>query len=368
MFVKNASRDRQKIREKMKLVIGRLLIIETQQSNVMAELNKYLKSRVDGALQKLTDHLSSEQVKDRFSSWNLDEVPNAERSWEATENQIMKALSRRLREIIEQWEEDNQVFAHTRESLLNHFQQRYQFVEEQLRDLQSVVTDDNIDVPQNSPLEEGFSLREKVIIGVTSPLWVPLTLVALVIGTPIVGIIAIKEKLEENRKIKKYEADKCAFMAKISAEYLNTALNEVMLRTYVKEQLAEAKLCLKQIEARIPELIQADRMLCEQLIHDTRSQKEIEEQYEPIMNEASELRGHLALFGFKYVCGNEIKSEELDWIEDGSHRLGCGAFGAVYEGMMTRKGATRPVALKVSHEALNAQNASEVMAEVELLR
>ena len=127
--MKNASRDRQKIRDKMLRVLHRLLVIETQQSEVMAGLKNYLKGRVDDALQKLSDYLSSDQVKGRFTSWTLDEVPNVERSWEATDNQIMKALSRRLREIIEQWEEDNQVFANARESLLEHFQQRYQFVE-----------------------------------------------------------------------------------------------------------------------------------------------------------------------------------------------------------------------------------------------
>ena len=223
-------------------------------------------------------------------------------------------------------------------------------------------------MPQNTPLEDSLSLSVKVIIGVTSPIWFPLGLVALVIGAPIVGVMAIKEKFADNKKIKKYEADKCAFMAKLSAEYLDSARNEMILRTYVKEQLAEAKLCLKQIEARIPELIQGDRMLCEQLMQETRSQKEIEDQYQPIMVEGSELRGHLALFGFKYVCGSEIGKEELEWIEDTSHHLGSGAFGAVYKGTMTMKGAIQPVALKVFNNALDTKNASEVMTEVELLR
>lgn len=352
----------------MLLVIQRLRVIETQQNEVVAELKKHLRSFVDDALQKLSEYLSSEQVRARFTSWNLDEVPNVERSWEATDNQIMKTLSRRLQEIIKEWEEDNQVFARARESLLKHFQKRFRYVEVQLRDLQCAVTDENIDVPQDTPLENGFSFGEKVIIGVTSPIWVPLGLVALVIGSPIVGIIAIKEKIEDNKKIKKYKADKCAFMTKLSAEYLKAARNEMILRTYVKEQLAEAKLCLNQIEARIPELIRGDRMLCEQLARETRSQQEIVEQYQPIMNEGSELSGHLALFGFNYVFGNEIRNEELGWMEDTSHRLGCGMFSAVYEGRMTKEETTQPVALKVFHDALCIKNSSEVMAEVQLLR
>ena len=372
--MKNASRDREKVLLKIPAILARLMVIETRQSKVIEELKKYLKDRVDGAMQNLSDYLSSEEVKVRFTSWTLDGVPNVESSWEVTANAIMKVLSRRLREIIEEWEEDNQVFTSARESLVKHFQQQYQYVEEQLQNLQTAVTSDHVHVPQNVPLDEEFTVGEKVIIGVTSPIWVPLGLglgvVALVIGTPIVGVMAIKEKMEDRRKIKKYEADKCAYMAKLSAEYLDEAMNEVLLETFVREQLEDAKLCLKQIEARIPELIQADKMLCEQLIDETRSQKEIEETYQPIMNEGSKLRGHLAVFGFAEVWANEISSEELEWKEDASHRLGCGAFACVYKGTMRKRGADQPmpVALKVCNKALDVTNASETMTEVQLLR
>ena len=364
--MKNASRDREKVLLKITAILARLVVIETRQSKVIEELNKYLKDRVDGAMREIADYLSSEEVKVRFTSWTLDEVPKVESSWEVTANEITKVLSRRLREIIEQWEEDNQVFTSARESLVKHFQKQYQYVEEQLQNLQTAVTSDHVKVPQNVPLDEEFTVGAKVIIGVTSPTWLPLGLVALVIGAPIVGVMAIKEKME----VRKYEADKCAYMAKLSAEYLDEAKNEVLLETFVKEQLEDAKLCLKQIEARIPELIQADKMLCVQLIDETRSQEEIEGTYQPIMNEGSKLRGQLAVFGFTEVCANEISSEELQWKEDASHRLGCGAFASVYKGAMRKRGADQrmPVALKVCNNALDETNASETMTEVQLLR
>ena len=368
--MKNASRDREKVFLKVKEIIARLTIIETEQSKVIDELNDYLEDLVDGAMRKLADYLSSEEVKVRFTSWTLDEVPNVESSWEETTNEIMKVLCTRLREIIEEWEEDNQVFTSARESLVKHFQQRYQFVEEQLQNLQTAVTSDH----DNVPLDEEFTVGKKVIIGVTSPIWLPLGLglgvVALVIGAPIVGVMAIKEKMEDRKNTKKYEADKCAYMAKLSAEYLDEAKNEVLLETFVREQLEDAQLCLRQIEASIPELIEADKMLCLQLIDETRSQKEIEETCHPILNEGSKLRGQLAVFGFTEVCANEISSEELEWKEDASHRLGCGAFASVYKGTMRKCGADQPmpVALKVCNKALDVTNASETMTEVQLLR
>ena len=363
----NASRDHDKVASKMALILVRLFVIEKQQNEVMADLRGYLKSRTALAVKELSDYLRSDDVRSRFTSWTLDEVPRAEASWEVTKSNITKVLESRLRDIIEHWEEDSQVFGDARESLLQHFQQRYNFVEGQLRNLQSSVTADGY-VPESGPPGEGFSIAEKVIIGVTSPIWVPLTLVALVIGVPVVGVMAIKNMLEGNSRVRKYDKDKCAFMAEASADYLDDVTNEAVLKTFVKDQLKEAKLCLKQIEARIPGLIQADKMLYQQLKDETRSQKEIKELYQPIEDDASEIRGHLAVFGLKEVHAGDISSEELDWKEDESSFLGSGAFASVYQGKMKRHGEERTVALKVCKELLDTRNASLILTEVELLR
>ena len=357
----------------MRDILQRLVAIETQQNKVMEELTEYLSKGVNLALTQLSKYLSSEDAKKRFTSWTLDDAPKAEMSWEATDNQIMKTLSRRLRDIIEQWEEDNKVFSNARESLLKHFQQRYNFVEEQLRNLHSVVIADH-DIADNvgghgaSNTNSSLTVAQKVVVGVTSPIWIPLSLVALVIGAPVVGIKALKEKLQDRKKLNKYKEDKCAFMTKESAQYLDAANNEFVLRKFVIEQLREAQLCLQRIKARIPELIQADKMLCQQLIDETRGKKQLLDLYQPLLAIASELRGNLAVFGFKEVFGEDISRKKLHWQEDESHRLGCGAFAVVYKGTMTKYGRKQPVALKVYSEALHTMNACEILAEVEILR
>ena len=334
----------------------------------MEELHNYLKARVRGAVQKLGEYLKSDDVRNRFTTWTLDEVPKAESSWEVTKSNITKALNNRLREIVEHWEEDKQIFSDARQSLLRHFQQKYHFVEEQLRNLQGAVTDDDIDVPESMPADEGFTLAGKVALGVTSPIWVPLTLVALVIGGPVVGILSIKSKIEDRSKIKKYERDKCLFMAETAADYLDDVTDESVLKKFVKDQLKEATLCLKQIEARIPELIEGDKMLYKQLRDEGRSKEEIKELYQPIMAEASDIRGHLAVFALKEIHAIDISSKELDWKEDTPSRLGCGAFATVYQGKMRRLGKEQTIALKVCSDVLDFKNASLIMSEVELLR
>ena len=367
-FVMNASRDRDKVIRKIGQIVNRLEAIEKQKSEVVADLHQYLKTRTKVALQKLSEYLSSEEVKVRFTSWTLDEVPRSEDSWEVTKNEITKALSRRLREFIEQWEEDNKEFANARASLVQHFQTRYNFVEGQLRNLESAITADSISFKVQLSLETNFSLTEKVIFGVTSPIWVPLGLVALVIGVPIYGIVAIRNKLEERKKIKNYEEDKCAFMREASAVYLEDFKDKELLKPFVKEQMKEAKVCLKQIEARLPELIEADKMLCKHLLEERRSQKDIKDRYQPIMDEGTIIRGILAEFGFKEVRATDIAADNLNWKQEASSRLGLGAFGAVYQGEMKRDQDSYIVALKLYNDALDARNASLFMAEVQILR
>ena len=364
----NAYRDQSEVAEKMESIIVRLFVIEKQQNRVMEELTYLLKARVNDAVHMLSEYLNSSDMRARFTSWTLDEVPKAESSWEVTKSKISKALESRLQETIEHWEEDHLIFSNARKSLLQHFQKRFKFVEGQLRDLQGAVTDDDLDVPESFPDDEGFTIAEKVVIGVTSPLRVPLTLVALVIGAPVFGVLAIKNKIEDRSRIKKYERDKCVFMAETSADYLDEVTHESVLKLFVKNQVKEAKLCLKQIEARIPVLIEAHKMLCRQLGDEKRSQEEIKQLYEPIMHEASNIRGRLAVFALKEIRATDISSKELDWKEDVLSRIGCGAFATVYQGKMRRQGEEQTVALKVCSEVLDSKNASIIIAEVELLR
>ena len=366
-FFSNASRNREEVNVKLDRIRQRLSAIQSEQKEIMPKLKQYSKRRTDEAIQELSQYLSTEEVKTRFTSWTLDEVPEVDGSWEVTEFQIMKVISGRLQAIIGQWEEDHQVFADARKSVLKHFQQRYNRVEAQLQNLQSAFIVDNNEVQQTFLPQAVLTTRDKVTIGVLSPIWIPLGLIAAVIGAPVVAIKAIKENVEDRKKIKKYEADKCAFMANVAAKCLEEAKCKPALEEFVKKQLQEVKICLQQIQVRIPQLIKADQMLCEQLIDEKQKTVVDCNLYKPNLEEFSKLRGDLAVFGFKEVLCN-INRNELEWKEDASHSLGKGSFACVYKGMMNKRGGSQPVALKVCNQELNNHNASDVMAESELLR
>ncbi|XP_022796288.1 myosin light chain kinase A-like [Stylophora pistillata] len=138
--------------------------------------------------------------------------------------------------------------------------------------------------------------------------------------------------------------------------------------TFVKEQLKDATTCLKQIKARIPELIEADKLLCKQLLKEKRPAKEIKEIYQPMIDTASEISGRLAVFGLEEGLSGGISGDTLD-LKGQSEFLGRGAFASVYKGMMkTENGDKQTVALKIYTESLRAENACDIVNEIELLK
>ena len=369
--VKNASRNRSQLYEKTRKIDQFLEAFEKKQMEAVAGLHQFQKTLEHGALQKLSAYLSSEEVKARFTSWTTDEVPGSEGNWDDTTKEIKNLLSKRLREFIQQWEEDNKVFANAYKSLVEHVQSLFNFFEGQLRNLEIAITADVDSENLDELLEDqDIPLAAKIFIGFTSPIWVPLGLVALVITAPVLGFAATKMKLQERKRVKHYEGDKCTFLRKVSKKYLEDSKEEKSLKLFVNEQMKEAKFFLEQIEARLPELIEEGKMLRNQYVAETRSQKDIADRYQPIIDEGSHLRGRLAEYGFKEVRAADISTDNLNWKEDTSSRLGCGAFGVVYKGNMKRnEDVYTVVALKMYNDVLDAKNnASLFMSEVQILR
>ena len=368
-FLQNSIKDLRKDKKRMMLITERLLKIEKQQSSINKELQEYLENKTDYAVSTLSKYLKSSAVEETFTSWTLDDAPNTEESWEVTRNFIQKAIMKRLQDVIATWEEENRVFSEARSSLIQYFQERFQFVEEQLKDLeQSVVAKDSASLSSDSLVPDTFSMAERVIIGVTSPIWIPVGLVVLIVSLPVVGAITFKETLENLSKTREYEKDKSGFMAKASKEYLTEFAEEQNLRSYVVEQLKECQVCLSQIVARIPALIAADKMLCQQLRDENRSEKEIEDFYTPLYQWSLQLRDRMAMFGIMEVGTMEISSNDLEWQDDSSSLLGTGAFASVYRGKLKLPEKEHPVALKVWKDQLNESNASAFLAEAETLR
>ena len=158
----------------------------------------------------------------------------------------------------------------------------------------------------------------------------------------------MKEKLGNWNKIRQYENDKCSFMAKASLEYLLEAAKKQNLKSLVVEQLKEARVCLEQVVNRIPELIKADRILCQKLTNDSSSQNELDI-YRPIHERSLQLRRKMAVFSIQEVSIMDISCDDLELRADKISPLGRDAFTTVHRGTlkMRRKDESVEVAVKV---------------------
>ena len=144
---------------------------------------------------------------------------------------------------------------------------------------------------------------------------------------------------------------------------------KAFLQNSIKDrQKVIERMMLRQVVARIPELIGAEKMLCQQLRDENRSQKEIEEFYKPLCQRSLQLRGSMAMFGIKEVRTVEFCSNDLEWQDDRSSLLGTGAFASVYRGKLKLAEKEQPVAIKVWKDQLNDSNAGAFLAEAMTLR
>ena len=130
-FINNSSKDRQEVFDRMILINERLPGIEEKENSVGRELQEYLENQTESAVTSLSKYLTSSDVQ-KFTSWTLDDTPRAMGKWEVTKIYIQEAVTKRLQEFIAGWEEREQVFSGARGSLIQHFQQRYSYVVEQL--------------------------------------------------------------------------------------------------------------------------------------------------------------------------------------------------------------------------------------------
>ena len=356
--VANALRSPEEINERMEKIVRRLKEIEEDEKKVLKDFRKTYNDQVNSAVQRLSAHLSSDNIRARFTSWSLDEAPDENGSWDEVEENVSNVLCSRFYEIVEQWEEDNKVLANAYLFLMQQFQDYYDDVEFQLQNLQSDAAGDDINMKSGKEaFKFRFSSAQKVIWRIKNVAY----------GLTSYFKILMSNLLRKGLKtvhgsVKYLYRD---LLSRVSLEILAAGKDEKKLKQFVEGKLNEAKLFLDHLEARLPELIEADRQLYALLM----KKKTERSRYKTMLDEVTEQRRQLSRFGITGVCAAKIKHKELDWKENGSSCLGRGSFAVVYQGTMKRDGKNvTAVALKVWNDALDFDNAIEIMEEIKNLR
>ena len=353
----NASRSPEEIREKLSKIFNRLEAIEKDQGKEITDLRQSFREQVKSVVDQLLQHLLSDDIKKRFTKWSKEEAPDEDGSWKEVEENVNAALSSRFLEIVDQWEEENKVFSTTCTFLTEQFQDYFNNVEFKLQNVQSEAADDGSSNPNKVAFRFKLSFWQKASWNIqTVTLGTVRWASSGVAYFNLEKVIKVVNNLASNIKKILYKD----FLEDVSKDILSDSIKK-NLKLLVEDKLKDVKLYLDRMEARLQELIEADRRLYEQLSKRSAS-------YQPVFYEAKQHRDQLAKFGLSDVCAVKIDGKELEWKEEASSCLGRGAFGAVYEGTMRRDGEVTTVALKVWNEALDAANAKEIMEEIKNLR
>ena len=356
MFVVNASRSPEEIKRRLAKTFNGLEAIERDQSEVIKDLRKTFEEQVDSVVHQLLQHLLSDDIKKCFTQWPKEGSPAENASWKEWEENVNAVLSRRFLAIVDQWEEENKVFSTTRTSLLEHFQNHFNRIEFRLQqNIQSEAKDYN-------------SNKRKLTFGIQRSLGQKIFWSVKTFGLSVwhskhfVRRYEIANAIRCAKRIASlFAMDLYKDLLEDGSKHILTKSMKTELETFVEDKLKDAKLYLEGIDARLQELIKADRELYEQLV-------ERPARYRPLFDEVTQHWNRMAKFGLSEVCAVKIDSKELEWKEETSSCLGRGAFGAVYLGTMERDGEVKNVALKVWNEKLDAANAKEIMEEMKTLR
>ena len=357
VFTVNASKSPETIKERLAKTLNGLETIEKDQGKDIKDLRKRFEEKIDSVVHQLAHHLLSDDIKKRFTEWFKENVPDKDASWKEVEENVNAAFSKRFLEIVDQWEQENKVFSTTCTFLMEQFQNYVNTVEFKLQNVQREAVDDDSSNPNKVVFRIQVSIWQKAIWNIKN---VTLGVIGRIIR------LWIKASIDESIKREIQASDvKLLYTDLLEAVSKGTLTDSIRikkkLKPFVVDKLKDFKFYLDRIEARVQELIEADRRLYEQLKRPARF-------YQLLFHEVTQHRNQLAKFGLSEVCAVKIDREELEWKEEGSSCLGRGASSAVYQGTMTRDGEVKNVALKVWNEARDATNAKEIMEEIKNLR
>ena len=300
----------------------------------MRELKSHLEIKTGMVARALAEHLRSDIFREKFCSWNHDEVPPADpNSWSKTEGEIKRRAEARFPKLVVEWEKENNVVADAIKDFTDSVLLKYQDYEQELAQLEqqpqveglrynarntanseedddfptiAVAISGIIFLPLNlaatlllAPIAAAFVALEnhpRVLLA-TSPLWAPIVLVSSILASPSVGvglgIVAFAMQLRNDRKIKSYNENRTAVLHRVSSEYLNSLCHARVTDDFAERLMAPARECLEQVKEGLPRMIRLNQLLYDKLEVDKRSKEETKETYGRLREDCRTLKTKL---------------------------------------------------------------------------
>ena len=373
--LKSAKMSHQETEEKIKRVLRRMEELQNSQKRIFDELSEHQSKIFEDILKKLALHFKSEKTISNFCKWSKDELPKPLKTWRDTKNEVLKYVSERTHQFVEQWENKENEFDRARVSLIQHCCKKYDIMEEEMREVAEdffFVDEVDGDLPQD---EGGENLKRSRVRGrlqtSTAPPWLRQGLASMVIGSPLNMLgTKLKKKLHCKTKLDRFRDDPCAYMSKRSRKCLKVICDRDRLLPFISKQLEDAVLYLRLIKEKILKLREGDELIYQRLLEDERGSTEIRKIYEPLNNELEFLRRNVTVYTLREIRQSDFAREELKCdVENLDFFIGGGSFSAVFRGILHRKGSPEiMVAIKMYSDPLTSNNVWHFVDEERALR
>ena len=366
IFLKTTKMSLQETKEKISKAKRRMQELQESQQRKFDELSKYQSEILEDIIAKLSEYFKCEETVKQFCEWSPDEAPEVKETWQLTKDEVLKCISKRTQQFVQNWEDETQEFAAAQASLVTFCCKNYVIMEEAIHQVE-----ENVFLDADEDATHSREKSRKVFKGI-APIWLRQGLAPVIVGSPLLTLglyKTFKKKLRYRGKRDKYQEDPSAYMSKRSKKCLEKIGTQDRLLPLINEQLEDAIHCLVQLKDKMPKLLECNDKFYQKLLDDDRSKTVVRETYEPLAMEAEFLRRELTVFSLKEMRRSDFSRDELKWDEHRQSIIGRGSFSTVYRGILTQSGKPEVnVAIKEYIHPLSASNVWHFVDEEKALR
>ncbi|XP_028395813.1 dual serine/threonine and tyrosine protein kinase-like [Dendronephthya gigantea] len=328
----------------------KLAMIEQKLVESVKSLRKELTNETKKAADQLSQHFSSDVIKNNVLSWDEDQCPEIENTWEETERKIAEVIDHRFMKEIEKWEIKHRVIENTRKLLLDQLTRQRNLLHVHIQGVEDYISKEPTTII-NLKVYTPFTIMKTILFRVLS---------LLIISQPLLLAMAYGNYLL-------YNNNKPNYMAKKAEEYRRRCIAENSFHPFLSMQFEEININIEKMELEIPAIIRADEITILGLIAEGEAMRRDAEKYAPIFAKCSDTKGELSIFAINDVLLSDVDFDDLEC--DLKSSLGHGSFADVFQGkMISEDKGSLNVAVKVCKKVLTTQNASMLLEEEQILR
>ena len=312
--------------------------------------------------EELFQHLHQEDVRARLSSWNeLDLADIGTGDMEVTRFNADKKIAKRVKDELVNWEQEHDIIKNLSTELAKEFLEEFKLLGQECSRIDMMIEGSpNWEYTAEAMRDGGaedkegtvFSTGEKVILGVASPLWIPLVAAAAVLFLPVGIGMVIREQLKDKSEREKFMKNKLMYLQNWTKEHFEKVLKRESLHDFV------TNVYYKQFEKKIDEVcrqfiptqISADQRLMIDIAKDQRTSREIYNQFLPIQNKLKKVLAKHQLYSLLYESKDYIEMKNVKEVR----RIGHGNFSDVYLVKLKQDNKEVDAAMKVLRRALES--------------